>query len=74
MPALTIYISTILLHRHRAMALTSPSLLKSLLIKYIPATLLYTTYKFIQCIQVDITPYRTHFGQIEQEFARLYAE
>jgi hypothetical protein len=73
-PTLTIYLSTVLLHRNRAMALTSGTLLKNILIKYIPATTLYGGYKFIQCIQIDITPYRSHFNEIEEEFARLYAE
>lgn len=72
-PTIGTFLLAVLLHRNRAMALTSGTILRSLLIKYIPAITLYGGYKFVKCIQIDSTPYRSEFREIEEEFARLYA-
>ena len=68
-PTIGTFFLTMLLHRNRAMALTSGTIIRNLLVKYIPAFTLYGCYKFAKCIQIDITPYRSYFREIEEEFA-----
>lgn len=63
-PTISTFLFSVLLHRSRAMALTSGTILRNLLVKYIPAVTLYAGYKFIKCIRIDATPYQRDFHEI----------
>lgn len=60
-----VFVATLLLHRQRALVLTAPGGLRSLLTKYLPVWLGYGFYQFYYPIKVPTDSVNEDFGEFQ---------
>lgn len=74
MPIAFTYLGTIILHRRRSFALTSPSGLRSLIFKYLPVITLFGSYGIFKAATIDVSLVREDYGEIDEQFSKIFAQ